>query len=228
MDYQTATVVTVNPSPAARSAGVVMALASLLSVALMLHHPSVGSHSVSDVLGEIAEKSMTSRVVHGFLIALVGALIHTFVEFSRRLDLHRAPVRAALIAYAIGSCAMIGAALISGFLIPDLAAQFVHARPDDLGGVGPLLILCGLGNRTLANFAVIAMSVGILLWSWATIRSNRDNAWIGAIGLVAGAAPAVALLLGLYRLDVVGMTSVVVCQTLWNLAVASAMIRGKV
>jgi hypothetical protein len=100
-----------------RTTGIAIAVAGLLSVLLMTHHPSLGSYTIADVVDEIAAKAVTSKVVHGTLIALMVALIYAFVEFSAHLGLRRAPVRAALIAYVIGSGALIGAALISGFLI---------------------------------------------------------------------------------------------------------------
>jgi hypothetical protein len=227
MNIETAIAANRNPPPNARIAGIAMALASLLSVALMMRHPSLGSHSIAEVVDEIGAKAMPSRVVHGALIALIGTLIYAFIEFSQRLGSKRLPVRAGLVAYLMGSGTMIGAALISGFLVPDLAATFARGRAEDLDAFRNLLTLCSLGNRTLANCGVIAMSAGILLWSIALLSSHRRHVRIGVLGLVAGAAPAGALLLGLFRLDVLGMTLVVVCQTPWNLAVGVALARGK-
>jgi hypothetical protein len=211
-----------------RTIGIAIAVAGLLSVLLMTHHPSVGSHAIADAVDEIATKAVTSKVVHGTLIALMVALIYAFVEFSAHLGLRRAPVRAALIAYVIGSGALIGAALISGFLISSLGLVYAHARPDELDAMRHLLNLSGLANRTLANFGVVAISAAILLWSIALLQREPRHVWIGLLGVIAAVAPVALIALDIIRLDVSGMTIVVVCQTVWYVLVGVALASGKI
>lgn len=211
-----------------RTIGIAMAVAGLLSVLLMAHHPSLGAHAIADVVDEIVTKAATSKVVHGTLIALMVALIYAFVEFSAHLGLRRAPVRAALIAYVIGSGAMIGAALISGFLISSIGLTYSHARADELDAVRHLFNLSGLANRTLANFGVVAISAAILLWSIAFLQRPRRRVRIGLLGVIAGGGPVVLIALDIIRLDVFGMTTVVVCQTVWYVLVGVALAWGKI
>src|SRR5512144_1922292 len=108
----------------ARVAGIVLIVVPLLSILMMAHHPSAGSHEPASLVAEIADKAPLSRIVHGVLIALMGAELFAFIAFCRRLGFERSAVRAGFVAYSIGTGAMIGAALISGFVISDLAAHY--------------------------------------------------------------------------------------------------------
>jgi hypothetical protein len=211
----------------ARRAGIVLIGASLLSIVMMAHHPHAASQGAAEIAAEIVDKASIARFVHGALIALLGAQLFAFVEFCRLLDRDRATVRLGFVAYAAGIGAMTGAALISGFLVPDLAARYAALGASDLDVFRHLLRLCMAGNQVLAKFGVVAMSIGIVAWSIALFRRARGNAWVGAIGLLAGLAPAIALLCGVLVLDVPGMTLVVVLQTIWNLAVGIQLVREK-
>ena len=52
--------------------------------------------------------------------------------------------------------------------------------------------------------------------------------WVGIAGFVAGFAPAIALLAGVVRLDVGGMTLVVICQAAWIVIVGIQMVRARI
>ena len=211
----------------ARIAGIVLIATSLASILLMAHHPHASSQGAAEVAVEIAAKAQISRIVHGALIAMIGAQVFAFIELCRLLDWNRATVRAGFVAYAAGAGAMSGAALISGFLVSALGTRYASLPAADVEVFPHLLRLSMAGNQVLANFGVIAMSIGILAWSIALLRPARGNAWIGAIGLIAGLAPAIAQASGALVLDVRGMTLVVVCQTVWNLAVGIQLVRAK-
>ena len=211
----------------ARIAGIVLIVVPLLSILMMAHHPSAGSHDPAALVAEIADKSQLSRIVHGVLIALMGAELFAFIAFCRRLGFERSAVRAGFVAYSSGTGAMIGAALISGFVISDLAAHYVQQPSGDATAFVDLSRLAMIGNQALAKLGVVAMSAAIVLWSAALFRSGRDR-WVGIAGLVAGLGPAIALVVGAVRLDVGGMTLVVVCQAAWIVIVGIQMIRAKI
>jgi hypothetical protein len=71
------------------------------------------------------------------------------------------------------------------------------------------------------------MSAAIVLWSVALFRGGRDR-WVGIAGFIAGLAPAIALVAGVIRLDVGGMTLVVVLQAIWIVIVGIQLIRARI
>jgi hypothetical protein len=210
------------------TAPVILLAASLLEVLGMLHHPTAHSANVAQVVEQIASFSSVSAVVHGSLIALMLLTVFGFVDFVLRVGLERPLIRAGLIAYASGVLVMIGAALVSGFIVTNLASLLPHQTPVDLQINAQLLILCRVLNQSCANLAVVAMSAGIVCWSLELGRNKGWSRGVGIFGCVVGLVPALALLSGQLHLDVHGMTQVAVAQAAWNIAVAVWMLRSDV
>ena len=198
----------------ARIAGIVLVAATLLSILMMAHHPSASTHDPASLAADIASTATLSRVVHGVLIALIGFELYAFVVFAGRLPAGRSAARAGLVAYAIGAGAMIGAALISGFVVSSLGIYY--AGVADPAPFVDFARLSMTGNQALAKLGVIATSAAIVLWAIALLRDST------------GIAPAIALLAGWVRLDVHGMLVVVLGQAIWNLAAGAELIRGRI
>ncbi len=207
-----------------RIAGIVLVATTLLSILMMAHHPSASTHEPASLAADIAGTATLSRVVHGVLIAIIGAELWAFIVFSARLG--RGFARAATVAYGIGTGAMIGAALISGFVVSGLGVYYAGA--PDPAPFAELARACMAGNQALAKLGVVAMSAAIVLWSLALLRDPARERWIAVVGFVTGLAPAIALFAGAIRLDVHGMLLVVVAQAIWNLAAGTALIRGRI
>jgi hypothetical protein len=209
----------------ARRAGIVLVAATLVSIVAMAHHPSVASHDAGAAIAEIGTKATLNRIVHGVLIALMGIEAWAFAVFADRLGGRRDAVRLGFVAYAIGIGAMIGAALISGFVVTRLAAHYADAEADP-SAFANLAQLAMAGNQALAALGVVAISVAILAWSVALLH-DRARRGLAIVGLTASVLPALALLAGVIRLDVAGMTLVVVAEAVWNIAAGVALIRRR-
>jgi hypothetical protein len=211
---------------AARNAGILLIAATVLEVAAMAHHPTVTSSNILQAIEQIARMSDLSGWVHGLLIGLMLAVLYVFTEFGRRRGIALPLVRAGLIAYTIGVLAMMGAAMMSGFVITQVASLTPHATEADLQSSAQLLILCRVLNQTFASLGVVLMSAGIVLWSIDLLRSRQLARLLGVFGLLIGLLPAAALAFGALRLDVPGMTQVVLLQSVWNIGVGVLLIRG--
>ena len=136
-----------------RIAGIVLLAATLLSILMMAHHPSATTHDPDSLAADIAGSATLSRVVHGVLIALIGAELYAFVVFSGRLAQGRSAARAGFVAYAIGAGAMIGAALISGFVVSSLGVYYAGA--SDPAPFVDFARLSMTGNQALAKLGVV-------------------------------------------------------------------------
>ena len=210
----------------ARNAGVLLVVATVVAVVAMAHHPSVTSREPARAIEQIPSMSDLSAWVHGVMIGVMLALLYVFTEFASRRGIALPLVRIGLIAYFVGVLAMIGAAMMSGFVITQLASLTPHATDADLRISGQLLILCGVLNQTFASFGVLLMSVGTVFWSLDLWRGPRLARLLGMFGLLVGLLPPAALALGALHLDVPGMTQVVLLQMVWNTGVGLLLIRG--
>ena len=213
---------------ASRNAGILLVAATILAAAAMAFHPSTTSHDIAQVIEQIAHMSDLSGLIHGLLIGLMLAVLYVFTEFSQRRGMTLPLVRAGFIAYGIGVLAMIGAAMISGFVIAQVASLTPHVAEADLQTSGSLIILCSVLNQTFASLGVVLMSVAIVLWSLDLLRSPQLARHLGMFGLLIGLLPLAALAFGALHLNVHGMTLVVLLQSVWNIGVGLLLIRGAV
>jgi hypothetical protein len=198
----------------------ILLTAALLEVAAMAHHPSVQTPDPLDAARAMVALSVPAAVVHGLLITLMLLVSYGCAVFASRRGLTRPLIGIGSIFYGAGVVVMIGAALVSGFALSDLANALPHATAGDSPGLNSIFILCRVLNRTCANFGVVAMSVGIGCWSLELLKTPGVNRVVGAWGCVVGILPPLALFSRWIHLDVHGMTQVIVLQSSWYMAMA--------
>jgi hypothetical protein len=209
-------------------AGAVLAGASVLSVVFMARHPSVQSSAIADVVAEIVREAATDAWVHGGLIALMGLLVFGLFGLSQRLELRRPMVRLAAVAYAMGAVAYFDAAMVSGFVVPRLAARYSTKPAEDLDALRHLLGLTHDVNQALANAGVVATSAALVGWSIAMLRRPGGPRLLGGFGAVLGAVTTAAIFAGRLPLHVHGMGLVVLTQALWTTAAGVQLARGRI
>lgn len=207
------------------AAGAWLAVASLLSVALMAFHPTVRSRVIAEVLAELVAKGLRDRLVHGGLIALTAITAVAWWRLLERLDLRGTTARLAAAALLLGTLGYVGAALVNGFALPGLAARYLARPSEELAGAVDLLRLCGELNQALAKLGVIAWATALLLASSVIVRRGRLRG-LGIAGMGAGAILAAAIGGGLLPLHLHGMAAVVLLQSAWNGTAAALLIRG--
>jgi hypothetical protein len=198
----------------------ILLVATFLEVAVMGHHPSV---QASDPLGaarEMVALSATAVTVHGVLVALMLVIAYGCAVFASGRGASRPLIGIGSIFYGAGVVVMIGAALVSGFVLPDLANALPHATAGDGPGLNSIFILCRVLNRTCANFGVVAMSVGIGCWSLDLLKTPGLKRAVGAWGCVVSILAPLAIFSRWIHLDVHGMTQVIVLQASWYISMA--------
>ena len=167
------------------------------------------------------------RLVHGTLIAIMGVLLYGFAIFSVRRGMHRQTSVAALIAYAAGIAAVIGAALIDGFLTPALAERYAGASPDAVKAVVPLLVAAGLMIQILTKFGFVAMSIAVAFWSADLVATPGVVRATGIIGFLSGIV-AIGVLVFAGHLNPHSLNAIAIVQAIWYLAVAVLLVRRQV
>ena len=208
----------------ARAAGALLIVASIFELLAMAHHPSVHAHDLATVLVQLQALSTVSAWVHGVLIALMLAVFFALTEFAWQRGITRPAIRAGLIAYAAGVVAMMGAALVDGFVTPRLAILGAGLGAADLSIMAQLLHLCMLFNQALARLGAIAMSAAIIAWSLdLLLRAGLERA-LGVAGMAIGLGCVAALIAGVLQLDVHGMMRVLVLQAAWTIGLGVLLI----
>ncbi len=173
--------------------------------------------------------ALAAAWVHGILMILLVIGFYSLTEFATQRDLRRPAVRLGLIAYSVGVTAMLGAALIDGFVTARVPVILVKMATDGTLQE-PLvsrqvLVLMGVINRALADVGAVAMSLGIAVWSVALLKGIGFERVIAIAGVLIGVLPVAALITGVLFLDRRGILIFGAGQALWNIAVGMLLVR---
>jgi hypothetical protein len=212
-------------SPDGVTAGMTIAACATLMVLAIAHHPTVVAQRPAEMLADVVAVAVPDRIVHGSLIVIIGALVFGFAIFAQRQGLERSTVLGGFLAFATGAGALVGAALIDGFLVPDVALLYVGKSAETATVAVQLLSTCALMIQILTKLGLLALSGAILAWSVGLVRTSGAARIAGIIGFVAGVGPAAFLLAGRDYLTPHTLGAIVLVEAIWYLVIAALLIR---
>jgi hypothetical protein len=194
--------------------GITLISTGVLAAVVMMFHPEAQGADIEARLNSLAAISSLSMHVHLAMIVFVIS-IWLSLAYAARIWPTSGWVWAASRVYAIGAGAMLGAALISGFVIGMYLNRILPAIPAVEQAL-PSALLAFSANQVLAGFATVLMSLAILLWSAEMVRHRQLLARAcGVYGIVAGLLCIVAYAGGMLSLNAGGMTVVVFAHAVW-------------
>src|SRR5471032_3324440 len=132
MHHSASTITDIQQRSASRSAGWVIAAATVLSTIFVAMDQGASGTTPQEVMNSMVAMRPMKALVHAVAIASVLAYAFGYATLAARLDLRRPLVLASLTTYLIGCVAMIGATTLDGFVSGDLAAMFAGASPDSV------------------------------------------------------------------------------------------------
>jgi len=197
------------------AAGVLIA-APLLEIAAMAHHPSISSRDPTQVASQLRALASLDAQVHGVLIGLLYAVLLGMTQFAIERGLARAAVRCGLLAYAAGVMIMAPAALVDGFIVPRVALTVPGIAPAHPDLIAQFAAFAMLFTQAFAKCGAVLMSAGIAAFSLELLRGALSARALGVFGLASGLGCALAIASGWLRLDVHGMSAVLLLQALWT------------
>jgi hypothetical protein len=207
-------------------AGALLLGCALIAVVALMHHPAVSTRHAADAMTQIVRFAAADRAVHGTMIVVSGALLFALSVFSVRRGFGNQTVLAGLVVYALGSTAIITAALIDGFVIPIVAASYAADTPAALPGAVAALRLCGAAIQVASVFGLGAISVALALWSIDLLRTAATPVRLtGALGLIAAVAPAIVLLMAGMIITAHTLVAIILPEAIWYGAVGVLLVR---
>jgi hypothetical protein len=208
-----------------RPAGIAIAVSAIASIVFVaLDEGARGKDALSIMQSMVATQPM-HQFVHVVAMTCLAGLMYGYTVLSQRLGLNRAPVVIGLTSYGLGTVLMLLAAVIDGFVSTDAAAMFVSGAPAAAEtGYQIIRTLSGVLLPDLARVAWVFQSVAAISWSIALLRERGMQRTVGAIGLVAGALPAVIVsIVGTQMTDAI-VVGILLAQAVWNLAAATLLV----
>lgn len=207
-------------------AGGMLLIVALGAMALITQHPTTGSPGHDSIAAEIIAESALNSFVHGGMIAFVLVFYFALSALSRRLSHSHSSVRGAQLLFAAATIAMIGAPLVSGFIVPGLAEHYAGAANDEM--FRAQLHLLGETNQALAKIGTVFYGAAIFLWSLRLVALTGLSRIAGFVGLVVGTLITAGILTGHLVLNVHGMGVVIFLMGAWFILIALQLMRGKV
>ena len=186
-----------------RRAAIALLVGVIAPLLIMGMHPTG-----ADITSGGARLVMINHMVHGVSLAAQPVVFLGLLGLwrSSRSDV----ATAALVCYAFGIVAILSAAVLSGFVAPDLISDRVL-----------LGYTYGL-NQGFAKVSVAAIGTSLMLWGVA-LRFARLPA---AAGVIIGAVLVLGILTGWLRLSASGIVIVTLLQGIWIILVAAQLLRG--
>jgi hypothetical protein len=210
------------------TAGLILIVSAFGSVIAAIHHPVIKTREVNELFTRIGESAFADRLVHGALILFVTSQLFAFCRFAERQGIRRTPVLFGLIFYFLGSVAMIGAALIDGFLVPQIGASYLDASQAASEAGVPFLRFRSIAIQLFTKSGVIAISAAILLWSASLIRTGGVPILAAVIGIATVLSEVYALLYGGAVITAHTIVPIVVAMAVWYFVIGLLLIAGRV
>jgi len=205
-------------------AGIILIVEAIFSVITMLQHPEVTQSNAQSVISEIAGQANVARGVHGLMMVFIVLNFYALSSYAKLLKQRNCYPELGLVFYLFGAIAMLLAPIISGFVMTTLAERYAEFSPDSQTVFTDLSRMLAAGNQAFAMAGSVAYAITAVAWGLMQARGKGISRTVGIVGIVVGFLIIAGLLLGM-RLDVHGMTAVVLGLSLWYCAIAFDLIR---
>jgi hypothetical protein len=170
-----------------RRLAAVFAFCSVAILLLLANHPmDAAAAAVADLIRAEARNRLLDGVIHGGFVAISSILIVCFVLLSRLLGLHRVAVVIGLVAFCLGSGALMASMTVDGLVVPAIAVRFLGPGTSDaLSMAKALFIFCASVIRVLMPMGLTFEALAMLSWS-VVIAGRAPRRLAGLFGIAAG------------------------------------------
>ena len=204
-----------------RTAGILLLLTALASLALLAAHPGETATTFAGVLKEEVANRSVAGPVHGGYIAVLVLQIIGYAKLSARLDLRRLLPLAGIVFFAAGTVFLSASLLLDGLVIPALAARYADV-PAKIESARALFVFCETAIGFLMPIGLMFQGASIASWGAALWRRSRIA---GGIGVLFGLLMLGALTANFARPNPVFLMGSLIAPMLWAFVAAWLLIR---
>ena len=210
------------------TAGSILILCALGSLIAAAHHPVIKAGEPNELFTRIGESAFADRFAHGALILFIVAQLFAFCRFTQRQGIRRALILFGFIFYVLGTVAMIGAALVDGFFVPEIGASYLSVPQPTADAGLSLLRFCSIAIQLFTKSGVIAISAAILLWSASLIRTGRAPFLAALVGVAAVLSQVYILVHRGPTITAHTIVPIVAAMAVWYFVMGLLLITGRI
>lgn len=207
-----------------RKAAFTLIAGSIGGMITMAIHPTGPGKLDPDHIGHLGRMS---GIVHSLALVSIVLLFLGCCGLTRILAAPNRIAISALVTFGFSCGAIMIAATISGFVIPDIIRLMARDEAANANQWRIAIASVFAINQAMARIYSVGTALAITLWSVCSLRQHQLSRGMATFGCVT--APLVALLVcaGHLRLDVHGMTAVVLSEVVWFTGMGIALLREK-
>ncbi len=205
-----------------RKSGIALIAGSIGGIVTMAIHPTAAGVLTPAQFEHLA---IVSAVAHS--LAMVSILILVLGAFGLT-QLLSSPDRlafSALVVYVFAAVAILIAASVSGFIVPNIMRHMVR----DTAAAAPQyhIVIDAIFqiNQAFSKIYSVASAVAIALWSASALRNGGIGRGIATYGCIIAPLLIVGIAIGHLKLNVHGMAVVVFTQAIWFIIVGVQLSR---
>ena len=200
-----------------RKAGIALIAGSVGGIFTMAIPPR-GAASLTTA-DQVAQMSLLSGVAHTFALLSVLLLFLGACGLTRRLAAADRISFAAIVTYGFACVAVMIAGAVSGFIIPGIMKHMVMDTPATVHEWQIVMVGIFQINQAFSRIFSVGASIAIILWCVSALRTGGLGRRVSIYGCVIAPLLILAIAIGHLRVDVHGMTVIMVGQVIWYIAV---------
>jgi hypothetical protein len=177
---------------------------------------------------QIQHLATISGIAHGLALASVLLLFLGTCGLTRALTGPDRLAFSALVTYGFAAVAIMIAASVSGWIVPDIMRLMARDVATNSGSQADWRIAIAAIfqiNQAMARIYSVGAAVAITLWSARCLRSGQLSRGMATYGCVTAPLIAVLIFIGHLRLDVHGMAVVMLSEVVWFVGMGIALWR---
>jgi len=207
-----------------RKSGIALIAGSLGGVLTMAIHPTSAAGALTtETAGHLA---IVSGAAHSLAMGSVVLLFLGACGLTRTTNATDRLSFTALVTFGFACVAVMVAAAVSGFIVPEIAQRMVR----DISAAAPQvpaaarqwqIVVTGIFqiNQAFARIYSVAASLAIILWSVSTLRNGGFSRGVAIYGCIISPLIVIGIGMGHLRLDVHGMAAVMLSHAIWFILV---------
>ncbi len=203
-----------------RKSGIALVAGSLGGILTVAIHPRGAASLTAD---QVAHLAVASAAAHSLAMVSFAILFLGACGLVRRIAAADRIAFAAIVTYGFACVAILIAAAVSGFIVPDIMRQMVRDVPAAAPQWKIVISAIFQINQAFARIYSVAASLAIILWSVSALRNGGFGRGVAIYGCVIAPLLILGIVSGHLRLNVHGMGIIALGQAVWFVIVGAQL-----
>jgi hypothetical protein len=205
-----------------RKAGIALILGSIGGVVTVAIHPVGGNKLSPDEVGHFA---WMSGAAHTLALASVLLLLLGSCGLTQTLAAPDRVAFSALVTFAFSTVGIMVAGTVSGWVVPGIMKLMAHDAAANAPAWRIAMVSIFQINQAMSRIYSVGAALAITLWSASSLQQSRLSRAVAVFGCIVAPLVALLILVGHLRVDVHGMTVVMVSEVVWFIGMGIGLLR---